>query len=128
MYATGIKAVEGDHIEHTAAGGGGFGDPLERDPALVLEDVADEWMTIETAKRWYGVIVRCIDEDAALYEIDEEETAKLKADMAANREKYFQYGHGHNELNKFTEHVKIAWEPTPEEVQSHITISRPPGW
>ena len=33
---------QGDGFTHVSAGGGGFGDPFERDPAAVLEDVLDE--------------------------------------------------------------------------------------
>src|SRR5262249_13368349 len=38
-------------------GGGGYGDPLERDPAQVLEDVLDEKISRERAKNIYGVII-----------------------------------------------------------------------
>jgi N-methylhydantoinase B len=37
--------------------GGGYGDPLERDPAKVADDVMDEVISVETAKRDYGVVV-----------------------------------------------------------------------
>ncbi|WP_033296353.1 hydantoinase B/oxoprolinase family protein [Amycolatopsis jejuensis] len=38
-------------------GGGGFGDPRQRDPMLVLRDVRDELLTAEAAERLYGVRV-----------------------------------------------------------------------
>lgn len=38
-------------------GGGGWGDPLERDPRLVREDVLDEYLSIEGARRDYGVVL-----------------------------------------------------------------------
>src|SRR5436190_10714809 len=40
----------GDVLRHTMAGAGGYGDPLERDPALVAEDGADEKVTGERAR------------------------------------------------------------------------------
>jgi N-methylhydantoinase B len=40
-----------------SAGGGGWGDPWQRDPALVLRDVRDEYVTFDGAARDYGVVV-----------------------------------------------------------------------
>jgi N-methylhydantoinase B len=40
-----MSVVKGALITHEQAGGGGFGDPRERDPALVREDVADGKIT-----------------------------------------------------------------------------------
>jgi N-methylhydantoinase B len=37
--------------------GGGYGNPLERDPAKVADDVLDGFISIETARRDYGVVV-----------------------------------------------------------------------
>ncbi|TAN31681.1 hydantoinase B/oxoprolinase family protein [bacterium] len=39
-------------------GGGGWGDPFEREPELVLEDVARGLVSAESAERDYGVIIR----------------------------------------------------------------------
>lgn len=38
-------------------GGGGWGDPLERDPQQVREDVLDEYVSIAGARRDYGVVI-----------------------------------------------------------------------
>ncbi|MGE0798704.1 MAG: hydantoinase B/oxoprolinase family protein [Lautropia sp.] len=55
----------GDVFRHVSAGGGGFGDPLLRDPQAVLEDVLDDKVGIEAARRLYGVVIaadgRCLD-------------------------------------------------------------------
>jgi len=37
--------------------GGGYGNPLERDPADVADDVLDQVISVETALRDYGVVV-----------------------------------------------------------------------
>ena len=37
--------------------GGGYGNPLERDPAKVADDVLDGVISVETALRDYGVVV-----------------------------------------------------------------------
>ena len=54
-------------------GGGGFGDPLNRDPARVRDDVLDDLITAEDARRDYGV---AIDAEG---EIDLAETKRLRA-------------------------------------------------
>ncbi len=44
-------------LRYVNNGGGGWGNPLERDPELVKRDVRDEYVTIEGAERDYGVVV-----------------------------------------------------------------------
>ena len=53
-----ITLQTGDVFRHVMAGGGGFGDPLARDPAQVLEDVLDEKVTVDHARRAYGVVLQ----------------------------------------------------------------------
>jgi N-methylhydantoinase B len=125
MYATGVELKKGDTIFYASSGGGGFGNPLDRDPRLVLGDVMDEWLTVETARKFYGVAVDVVDPEALDYRIDESETAKLRAELT---QAIFVEGLGAHQLNPRTRDIKLAWMPTEEEVQSHITVSRPPGW
>jgi N-methylhydantoinase B len=47
-----------DRLTLQAAGGGGYGDPLERDPVAVCEDVLDGYVSAERAASTYGVVVR----------------------------------------------------------------------
>jgi len=47
----------GDVVEFYSAGGGGFGDPLERDPEAVESDVANGYVSIERAREDYGVMI-----------------------------------------------------------------------
>jgi len=49
--------VYGDVISFQQSGAGGYGDPLERDPALVLDDVLDECVSVDAARRQYGVVI-----------------------------------------------------------------------
>jgi N-methylhydantoinase B len=46
-----------DAIRLELPGGGGFGDPHERDPKLVLDDLLDGMITADDARRDYGVVV-----------------------------------------------------------------------
>jgi N-methylhydantoinase B len=47
----------GDVISFQQSGAGGYGDPLERDPRRVLEDVLDDYVSVDAARREYGVVI-----------------------------------------------------------------------
>src|SRR5689334_466476 len=71
---------KGDLFRHEVAGGGGWGDPLERDPALVLRDVLNGFVSERAAREDYGVVLTgkpLIVDDAA--------TAALRQRMRAQR-------------------------------------------
>jgi N-methylhydantoinase B len=90
VYFSGVDINEGDVFERPSAGGGGYGDPLERDPKLVLEDVIDGYVSLERAQRDYGVVVRVIDPEALSYEIDLSKTESLRKEMQAQRKSWLQ--------------------------------------
>ena len=73
--------LKGDVFRATLAGGGGWGDPLEREPARVLDDVLNEKVSAEGARRHYGVAV-----DVEAMRVDEEATRRLRADGDRDRE------------------------------------------
>ena len=68
----------GDTLDVWTSGGGGHGDPLERDPALVREDVLDGKVTVPAAADAYGVVLIGMTVDA-------EATASRRAAIAALR-------------------------------------------
>jgi N-methylhydantoinase B len=76
----------GDSFSRPTAGGGGFGDPLQRDPALVLEDVIDDYVSIERAAMDYGVVIKAIDAEICSYEIDEAATRAERETIARLRQ------------------------------------------
>jgi N-methylhydantoinase B/oxoprolinase/acetone carboxylase alpha subunit len=51
---TNVVLREGDELRYRTPGGGGFGDPREREPERVLEDVLEGWVSREAAARDYG--------------------------------------------------------------------------
>lgn len=75
----------GDQFARPTAGGGGFGDPLQRDPARVLEDVIDDYVSLRRAALDYGVVIRARDADLLDYEIDLPATETLRAEIRASR-------------------------------------------
>jgi N-methylhydantoinase B len=70
------RLTRGDVLEITSPGGGGFGDPLERDPAAVLRDVQLGKVTVEAARDTYGV---GLSDGAA--SVDLEATARRRQDQ-----------------------------------------------
>jgi N-methylhydantoinase B len=48
---------KGDLFRHEVAGAGGWGDPLDRAPALVLKDVRNEFVSLDAAREDYGVVI-----------------------------------------------------------------------
>ena len=80
-----VPCVSGDRFTRPSAGGGGFGDPLERDPFAVREDVADGYVSIERARKDYGVVVRELDAELSEYEVDEEGTAAERGRIRSER-------------------------------------------
>jgi hypothetical protein len=66
------RARAGDSFIAVGPSGGGYGDPLDRDPEQVREDVLDGYLSAETALRDYGVVVT----DRA--ELDHEATARTR--------------------------------------------------
>ncbi len=60
----------GQRVTLRLPGGGGFGDPLSRDPLRVLEDVRQGYVTLAAAEEEYGVVI-----DAENMIIDDEATA-----------------------------------------------------
>ncbi|MDJ0270487.1 MAG: hydantoinase B/oxoprolinase family protein [Aigarchaeota archaeon] len=71
-----VKLKKGDMVSLRSGGGGGWGDPLERDPELVRMDVKNEYITLETAREIYGVVL-----DPKTLNINWEETKKLREQL-----------------------------------------------
>jgi N-methylhydantoinase B len=64
------------------AGGGGWGDPLERDPALVARDVVEDYVSIDAARDQYGVVFQ-----QETIDVDRDATARRRAGIARGRDK-----------------------------------------
>jgi len=68
----------GDIVVMRSSGGGGFGDPLEREPSRILEDIAEGRLSVDAARLIYGIVA---DTGA----IDTDATTALRAGMKAER-------------------------------------------
>lgn len=76
-----IDLPAGTLVDYRPAGGGGYGDPLEREPERVLDDVLDGYVSVESAREDYGVVLHPTpDHDlTGGYVIDEAATRALRA-------------------------------------------------
>lgn len=82
-----VHVEEGDQLHFITWGGGGWGDPLDRDPALVGKEITQGLVTVEGAKA-YGVVAGA---DGA---VDQTATEALRTKMRAERPalELFNYG------------------------------------
>jgi N-methylhydantoinase B len=71
-FATTLR--RGDVVLHEQPGGGGHGDPFARDPEAVAEDVRDEKVSLDYARRQHGVAI-----DPLTLKVDEAATRALRA-------------------------------------------------
>jgi N-methylhydantoinase B len=71
----------GEWIRGVEAGGGGYGDPLLRDPEAVLGDVLERWVTREAAHDVYGVVLIDASEPAAGLALDAAATATRREQL-----------------------------------------------
>ena len=75
---TAARLSAGDTLQITVPNSAGYGDPLERDPELVLSDVLDGYTTLELAGRDYGVVI-----DGETLTVDREATTRLRKERIA---------------------------------------------
>ena len=76
-----VRVAPGDRIVFRTAGGGGWGDALERDPAVVRRDVGRGLVSAEAAREGYGVVLGAGGES----EVDRAATEDLRARLRRER-------------------------------------------
>jgi N-methylhydantoinase B len=76
-----VPFAAGEFIEFREPNAAGYGDPLDRPPDAVREDVLDDFTTIELARDAYGVVFA----DERSLEIDAGATEQLRAELRTKR-------------------------------------------
>ena len=74
------KSLPGDVVISKSGGGGGVGHPVDREIEKVAWDALNEYITVETARNIYGVVL-----DPKTFEIDHKATEKLRDVMKRSR-------------------------------------------
>ena len=76
----GVTLAPGERVISQSSGGGGYGSPLDRDPARVLHDLLEGWISVARASGVYGVVtVGSVAEDSLA--VDKGATEDLRASM-----------------------------------------------
>ena len=65
LQGVSVDVKEGEIVSLRSGGGGGWGDPLDRDPEWVLHDVCDDVVSVAAAHDVYGIVL-----DAANTSVD----------------------------------------------------------
>ena len=71
-----VTLNKGEAVRGVECSGGGYGDPLDRDPRRVLKDVLERWESVGHAREVYGVVITGSGEALT---VDDEATAALRA-------------------------------------------------
>jgi 5-oxoprolinase (ATP-hydrolysing) len=79
---TGVEMSPGDFLEFRMPSAGGYGDPLERDPLAVRDDVLDDFTTLELARDAYGVLFK---DAGPRFEVDADATARRREELRSAR-------------------------------------------
>jgi N-methylhydantoinase B len=75
-----IQMMSGDVAVTMEAGGGGYGDPLKRDPEMVCRDVVNGLVSLDVTRRVHGVVF-----NNARTTVDRNKTARLREEILAKR-------------------------------------------
>jgi N-methylhydantoinase B len=100
----------GETIRIRTTGGGGWGDPLERDPALVVRDVLWRKVSPEAARADYGVVLSgSVDGDDLGY--DAVATSTIRRELVEGRGEgaFFDRGPGFRQLSGGRESAEVDW-------------------
>jgi N-methylhydantoinase B len=98
---TGIPIQAGDIVVMQSAGGGGFGDPLFRDPERVRRDVLAGYVSAERSREGYGVVLAPagdVDAAATTAERARLATARHRVPVAADERDPYEGGRGRHRV------------------------------
>lgn len=99
-----VPVKAGDIVRVTTPGGGGFGDPLERDPQAVRLDVQRGLVSARSAADDYGVVVIAQRRGRTdIFEIDNVATLRLRKEMSGNRDRLLLIDRGPYAIGKRAE-------------------------
>ena len=99
----------GSVIRIRTTGGGGWGDPLDRDPDLVVRDVRWHKVSPEGALRDYGVVVTGSVDDNLSYDSAATRSQRMQLRAARGNRAFFDRGPGYAELSGGADAADVDW-------------------
>ncbi|MCY3886791.1 MAG: hydantoinase B/oxoprolinase family protein [Chloroflexi bacterium] len=85
LVAVNVPVSVGETLHYWSAGGGGYGDPLDRAIEDVVADVQDDLLSIANAREQYGVVMSERDRQTLDYAVDVAATDALRKELRAQR-------------------------------------------
>jgi N-methylhydantoinase B len=100
----------GEVIRIRTTGGGGWGEPLERDPELVVRDVVWRKVSPEAALADYGVVLTgSLDDDSLSYDADATKSCREQALEGRDEAAFFDRGPGYASLSGGRDSAEVDW-------------------
>jgi N-methylhydantoinase B len=109
-----IRCQPGDIVEVRGPGAGGYGLPVERDMAAVLQDVRCGFVSPQVARDSYGVAM--VDG-----EVDLAATARLRAEMRTHATQHFDHGPARSAFER-------VWTPARYHLLTTFLADAPISW
>jgi N-methylhydantoinase B len=107
--------LAGETIRIRTTGGGGWGDPLDRDPTLVVRDVVWEKVSTEAALMDYGVVLSgSVDDDTLGFDVEATAQAREAQRAARGAEPFFDRGPGFARLSGGAESAEVDSQGQPD--------------
>jgi N-methylhydantoinase B len=79
----GKRLEPGDRLEILTTGGGGWGDPMVREPGRVLDDFLDGYITLKQARDAYGVVIDPVSKTVDQRSTERERSARTNRETSA---------------------------------------------
>lgn len=107
-----LRLQRGDVVRIVSPGGGGYGPPFQRDPGMVLADLIEGFLTEQTARQAYGVVIRD-------RKVDYQATAATRT-KAVNTSEAFGFGPERAEY-------EAVFSPALQDAVARLLADRPPA-